>query len=141
MNPIGAVAFLLVSFQCTVNRQFGVYRFFNALPSDLCQPELELLRLGGGDGLNHAEKLLGDGNIGFVAFSVLGGLQFQLLTICQQLICSLRFKPLFQLTGTIAAARFPSKTHDETATTERICANAKEAHRLCEGRMMCREWY
>ena len=88
----------------TVDRQFRVNGFFYALPADLCQPELELLRLGGGDGLNHAEKLLGDGNIGFVAFSVLGGLQFQLLTICQQLICAFFFQTLLQFRPIVTCA-------------------------------------
>ncbi|MCQ5080657.1 hypothetical protein NE586_12255 [Gemmiger formicilis] len=40
--------------------------------------------------------------ISFVAFSVLGGLRLQLLTICQQLVCAFCFKSLLQLGPVIA---------------------------------------
>ena len=46
------------------------------------------------DGLDDAEQLLCVGYICFVAFSVLGGFQFQLVTICYQLT-ALVFQPLF----------------------------------------------
>ena len=52
----------------------------------------------------------------FVAFSVLGGLRLQLLTICQQLVCAFCFKPLLQLGPVMLALRW-SGCFVKTATT------------------------
>ncbi len=49
VDPFAAVAFLEIGFQRTVNRQLRIDGFFNALPANLCQPELERLGFGRGE--------------------------------------------------------------------------------------------
>ena len=84
VDPFAAVSLLEIGFQCAVNRQFRIDRFFYALPTDLRQPELERLGFGRGNGLNDAKELFRVGYIGVVAFPVCRT-HFQLTTFCSQL--------------------------------------------------------
>ena len=85
VDPFAAVAFLEIGFQRTVYRQLRVNRFFHALPTNLCQPELERLGFGRRNGLDDAQKLLGVSNISQTLFAVCCG-HFQLVTRCNRFI-------------------------------------------------------
>ena len=54
--------------------------------------------------MDDTEELLGVRYIGIVAFSILGRLHFQLLTICQQLICAFFFQTLLQFRPIVTCA-------------------------------------
>gem|GEM_PF-5849733 len=54
--------------------------------------------------LGDTVELLRVSHIGIVAFSILGRLHFQLLTICQQLICAFFFQTLLQFRPIVTCA-------------------------------------
>ena len=96
MDPVGVIALLLVGLQRPVDGLLRVDGLLDALSTDLRQPQLERLRFRGGNGLDDSEKLLGVGYISIIALPIFGRSHFQLLTICQQLICPFFFKTLLQ---------------------------------------------
>ena len=102
MYPFLRIALLEIGFQCPVNGLLRIDGFFNPLSAHHGQPRLERFGFLGRDGLDDTQKLLGVGNIGFISFAIFGRLHFQLLTICQQLICAFSFQAFFQLCPIVA---------------------------------------
>ena len=70
VDPFTSIAFLEVRFQSSLDGQLWVNGFFNALPSNLCQPQLERFRFGRGNRLDDSENLLGVGHIGQTLFAI-----------------------------------------------------------------------
>ena len=103
MNPIRVIPLFQISFQRTVDGLFRINSLLNAFPADLCQPTLEWLRFRRRNRLDDAKKLFGIRYIGETALSVRGD-HFQLLTICQQFICTFFLQTLLEFGPIVACA-------------------------------------
>ena len=66
------VAFLLEELTHSLLGKLRILDFLDALVTDLCQPALERLGRGAGDGLDDAESGFGIERISLVTFSVSG---------------------------------------------------------------------
>ena len=84
LNPLVAAAMFLPGGTGAFEGAGGVGHFLHPLVADLGQPEFDRLGLGAGNALDEAQQSLGIGDIREVAFAI-GGFQFQLVTIYNQL--------------------------------------------------------
>ena len=84
LNPFGAATLLLPRLAGAGERPGGVGHFLHPLVADLGQPKLDRFGLGTGNALDEAQKGFSRGRVGEITFAVGGG-QFQLVTICNQL--------------------------------------------------------
>ena len=65
-DPVLGVAFAAVVLDGAFDGELGVEHFVDALFADLCEPQLERLGLGRGDGPDEAQDLLGGAGVGAV---------------------------------------------------------------------------
>ena len=105
MHPVRAIAFFEIGFQRAVDRLFRINGLIYPFSTNLRQPKLEGLGLGRRDRLNNAKELLFRGNVGQIKFAVFMRFQFQLRTVCKQLVGAFLFKPFFKTAQYVLAFR------------------------------------